>query len=725
MTERSGPSVGAATEPETTPAMPRRGRYVHDAPVPYWSIWFFALSMTTLFALTMALRHTSGDVPEVWLVATVAFTWLSMSWSPDRILPHPGSRFLLTFAALAGLGAVSGVLMDATLLDTLRSAIGIPVQAVVMGAGMLTARRLMKLPDPAPLPDASRWRTQWAVWAPHEAIDLLPMAVGGLLSALFSLLIGSVPGLDLWSVDTQQAVQWISHLVVITVVGGAATLIIFCTWTPADRDQPWLQVIGVWLASIALLGWVHSTGAVTMAWLQVIPTIFVALTCRVWLTALFSLLLGAVSIVLSPRLEDIAGQAGPVPLRTVMDLLVAGLILVALTLAFVNRRRDDLMADLHVERARTGRHLDVMKTVFEAMQEGIVVVGEDLSMRFHNSAAIELLGRPFPPERNGDWTAHFGLSTLDGQPVGDRDLAHVEHLVLPTPNGRRVLRQRTLRLSDQADDGVMVVLVDVTEQHERMDELSGFAGVVAHDLRAPLTSLEGWLELADESLRDGDSTDAHVMVARARSSNLRMRQIIDDWLNYTVQRQGTLQESDFDLGEPVNAVVTQMAENGPHRFSIEVPHRVRADHATVRQVLANLVGNASKFSRPESIPEISVRSHRTEPGWIRIDVEDRGIGLPPGQEEAIFDEYRRGTGAASAVEGFGLGLALCKRVVERHGGTIWARTNHHGGTTVSFTIPEAELEHAAPAEHAAAEPSPAEPSPAGTSAGESAHAVLG
>ncbi|MFC6153513.1 PAS domain-containing sensor histidine kinase [Nocardioides yefusunii] len=688
MSERGAePTRAEGTSPGVAPT-------TLDTPPPssrawFWAIWTLGLTMTTLFAVVVAGSHPPGVMPDVWLVATVAFTWLCMDWSSSRLLPRPTPLFLLTFACLSGIGVLTGVLMEASALDTLRSAAGIPLQAVVMGLGTQVTRRAMKLGEPALLPDAAPWRRAWAGWAPHEAIDLVPLSAGAVLSALFSLLVGSVPGVDLWSLQGFENVQWISHVVVVTVVGGSATLIIFSTWTPADLDQPWTRVIGVWLASVSLLLWVHSTGAVTMAWLQVIPTIIIALTCRVWVTALFSLLLGAVSVTLSPRLNSIEGRPGPVPLSTVMDLMVAALILVALTLAFLNRRRDDLMDDLRVERARTSRHLQVMETVFEAMQEGIVVVGENLTMRFHNSAAVELLGRPFPAERGGDWTAHFGLSTLDGRPVGDRDLFEVEHLVLPTPAGRRVLRQRTLRLSDQADDGVMVVLVDVTEQHQRMDELSGFAGVVAHDLRAPLTSLEGWLEMAHDSLQDGEGDDALVMLGRARSSNRRMRQIIDDWLNYTVQRQGTLHEIVFDLVDPVNAVVSQMAENGPHRFSIEVPHRVEADLATVRQVLANLVGNASKFSRPDTIPEIALRSHRTEPGWIRVDVEDRGIGLPTGQEEAIFDEYRRGTGPATAVEGFGLGLALCKRVVERHGGTIWARTNQHGGTTVSFTLPAA------------------------------------
>lgn len=656
----------------------------------HWGIWIFAFCATTCFSAWAGLKTTPGELPEVWIVATVAFTWLSMNWYGEGLLPTPDRYLTLTLVSLAGMGVLTGVLMDASWFAIICSAIGIPLQAMIMASVTLAMRRLLRLPAHPSIPGSSVWRDRWVrTWGPVDAIDLLALVVGALVSALFSLAIGSFPGLTFFALTPLEVVQWITHVMVISVVGGVLTLIIFATFSKEDLRQPWAQVIGTWLASVALLGWVHSTGAVTMAWLQVIPTLIIAMTCRLWVTALFSLSLGALSVIFSPRLNAIEANPGPIPLGTVMDLMVATLIMVALTMAFLTRRREALLADLDVERGRTTRHLTVMQTVFEAMHEGVVVVGDDLALRFHNSAAIDLLGRPFPQQRNDDWSSHFGLTTLTGQPVRDLDLRHNEYLVLDAPGGRRILHQRTLRLSDLADDGLMVVLADVTEQHERLDELSGFAGVVAHDLRAPLTSLEGWLELASEAVEDADDQQVGPLLTRARASNRRMRQIIDDWLNYTVDRQGALEISDFPLAAPVNVVMSNLAETGPHRFSVEVPHTVRADLATLRQVLANLIGNASKFSRPDQTPQIAIRSHLMEDGWVRVDVEDRGIGLPAGQEEAIFEEYQRGTGPATQVEGFGLGLALCRRVVERHGGTIWARTNSHGGATVSFTLPAA------------------------------------
>ncbi len=655
----------------------------------FWVLWTLALLASLLFALFAARGTTPGEIPQVWLVTTVAFTWITMSWQRPGLLPPARWQFFLTLAVLAAIGLTTGLVMEASAWDTIRSGIGIPAQAVTMAVLTRLARRLLRIPSHPPVPHASAWRDGWArSWAPSGAMEFFALTVGALGSGVVSLLVGSFPGLNFWTLGGFGPAQWMSHVTVVSVVGGATTLIIFATWSPPDSRHPWVRILGLWLCSATILLWVHATGTVSMAWLQVIPTLFVALTCRVWVTATFSLTLGAVSVILSPRLNEIEVTPGEVPMGEAMDLLVAALITVALIIGFLEQRRNDLVRDLEVERRRTAGHLEVMRTVFESMREGVIVVSSDLDLQFHNAAAVELLGRPFPSERGDDWTSHFDLTSLDGRPLRDADLEHTEHLVLSTPGGRRVLHQQTLR----SGDGIMAVLADVTEQHARMDELSGFAGVVAHDLRAPLTSLEGWLEMAVEALEHDEVQEARVTLARASGGSRRVRQIIDDWLRYAVERQGELEVTDFPLTEPVDAVISQLAETGPHRFSIEAPHRVRGDQATVRQVLANLVGNSSKFCRPQETPQIAVRSHQIDDGWIRIDVEDRGIGLPAGAEEAIFEEFRRGQGAATQVEGFGLGLALCRRVVERHGGTIWARNNSHGGATFSFTLPVAHEE---------------------------------
>jgi signal transduction histidine kinase len=115
---------------------------------------------------------------------------------------------------------------------------------------------------------------------------------------------------------------------------------------------------------------------------------------------------------------------------------------------------------------------------------------------------------------------------------------------------------------------------------------------------------------------------------------------------------------------------------------------VLADAALVRQVLENLLGNALKFVPDGDDPRVSVTGRRTHTGTVAIAVADVGIGLPPGAHERVFDQHHR---AHASYDGRGLGLAICRRIVERHGGSITARDAEPGhpgrGAVFEFTLP--------------------------------------
>ncbi|MFC4062750.1 ATP-binding protein, partial [Planomonospora corallina] len=124
-------------------------------------------------------------------------------------------------------------------------------------------------------------------------------------------------------------------------------------------------------------------------------------------------------------------------------------------------------------------------------------------------------------------------------------------------------------------------------------------------------------------------------------------------------------------------------------FDIGELDAVRADRALLRQLLDNLIGNAVKCTAPGQRPHITVISTRERPGWVRVEVADRGIGIPPGQHRAIFENFRRAH-TGGPYTGSGLGPAICKRIVERHGGTIGAEDNPGGGARFVFTLPAAD-----------------------------------
>ncbi|WP_170970280.1 sensor histidine kinase [Nocardioides jishulii] len=665
----------------------------------YWVLWGVALAVLCSSAYAAAATGVVGQMPRIWLFSTVAFSWMTLDWNEDgRLLPRLTPPFVLTVGATALLACTTALLMDAPTSDVIRSVVGVPLQAFLMAFLYRSGRRTLQSPHHPHLDGVGPWRNAWARnWAPTCARDLGLLAGSALVSGAVGLLLGAVPGLHLGEVSTSVALQWMSHVFVVSSVGGATTLITFATWSPASLREPWLRILAVWLVSVGLLSWVYATGAVTMAWLAVLPVVFVALNRGLWVTNTFGLLVGLVSILLSPALNTLDGRSNLVrgsshlvPLGSVMDLVVSTFILVSLLVAQLSQRRAQLVDDLERERSRVRRRAEMLQNVFEAMQDGVVVVDRHLAVRMHNPAAVTLLGRPFPKGRPESWTGWFGITRIDGTPLSDSELIASDFMNLGIHGGQRILRQSVTRVSSDPADGWMIFLTDNTEHHARLRELSGFAGVVAHDLRAPLTSVEGWLEMAEESLASRDPDEASALLARARASNRRMREVISDWLDYTVVREGTLELADVPLTTPVRAVMAQVAEIGPHVFTVDTPHHVSADLGLVRQLLANLIGNASKFVRHGETPTITVRSMTDVAGWIRVDVIDEGIGLPVGEEDRIFEDYHRAAGAAQSREGFGMGLAACRRIVERHGGQISAHTNDRGGATFSFTLPAAE-----------------------------------
>jgi signal transduction histidine kinase len=229
---------------------------------------------------------------------------------------------------------------------------------------------------------------------------------------------------------------------------------------------------------------------------------------------------------------------------------------------------------------------------------------------------------------------------------------------------------------------------DVTADRQDRDALLSFAGVVAHDLFNPLTVIHGWAHSLDDAFDDGPVApqDGKAMVARITSASLHMRGFIDDLLSYTVARDAELSTERLDL----SAIAEEMAgmhRDGSTRPRIRVQPGLRAtgDPVLVRQLLGNLIGNAVKYVGPEVRPDIEVLATSGE-GWVHVSVIDNGIGVPVEKRERIFDNFQRAH--TDGYAGTGIGLAICRRVVERHGGVIAVvDAPDRTGSVFTFTLP--------------------------------------
>jgi len=253
------------------------------------------------------------------------------------------------------------------------------------------------------------------------------------------------------------------------------------------------------------------------------------------------------------------------------------------------------------------------------------------------------------------------------------------------------------------DEGVLIVSVlrDVSERREaerriarQADELirsnaelEQFAYVASHDLQEPLRMVASYTQLLARRYGNDLDDDAREFIRYAVDGATRMQRLINDLLAYSrVGTQGSPPEpvdGDAVLGRTLDDVREALAESQATVTHDPLP-TVRADGDQLGQLFQNLITNAVKFCG-DTPPKVHVSAERRDGEWYFF-VRDEGIGIDPEYAERIFVIFQR-LHTRSEHPGTGIGLAVCKKIVERHGGRIWVESSPGAGSTFVFTIP--------------------------------------
>ncbi|MEM6647870.1 MAG: ATP-binding protein [Bacteroidota bacterium] len=218
-------------------------------------------------------------------------------------------------------------------------------------------------------------------------------------------------------------------------------------------------------------------------------------------------------------------------------------------------------------------------------------------------------------------------------------------------------------------------------------ELKQFAYAATHDLRNPLNSLTALLERLDKQRDALDATGQH-MLTLATDMAHRMQSLMDGISQYSRLTNQAVAFAPVDLGELVQHVVDDLGSLISRHEAVitwDALPTVRAHTAGLQQLFQNLMANAIKFTPPERTPRVRITAERTGRSWT-VSVSDNGIGIGPEHHTRIFDLFTR-LNNASEYDGSGLGLALCRRIVQQHGGRIWLTSTPGEGTTFFFTLP--------------------------------------
>ncbi|MFI5149624.1 MAG: ATP-binding protein [Bacteroidia bacterium] len=389
-----------------------------------------------------------------------------------------------------------------------------------------------------------------------------------------------------------------------------------------------------------------------------------------------------------------------------------------LTLALSVRDELEIYYDLNLRAALSsmctggvaqGKDMEEAQTFLKTLMEHIphmIFVKDDRELRFvqFNKAGEEFLGYPsheligkndydfFPVVQADFFTAKDRAVITSGkimdiaeEPIQTRGLGerwlHTKKIPIPSKNGNAGY--------------LLGISEDITEKRKQEDaikelnqELEGFSYSVSHDLRAPLRAVNGYIQILLEDHSETLPEEVIRLINIVKYNAGKMENLIDDLLSYSRLGRRELLPSDIDMNDLVEGVIRELSRTGTSvkdRIIIGKLHSIRADYGLIHEVMMNLISNAIKYSSKKEYPEIEISS-RTEGGEVLFEVRDNGAGFNMKYAGKLFGIFQR-LHRSDEYEGTGVGLAIVKRIISRHGGIVEAHAVVDEGATFTFSLP--------------------------------------
>lgn len=372
--------------------------------------------------------------------------------------------------------------------------------------------------------------------------------------------------------------------------------------------------------------------------------------------------------------------------RTALATLIgagSGALAIALALLFrVPRRLAGLYAAERSARLRAEEGANAARALAH-ISEAVILLDDSGTIRFWNTAAAQMFGVPAAE------AVANPIGSVSALPAVEATARREGAQLLPIEVDGE---ERWVSTVLAAFDGGRVLTVrDVTDEQLLERARSEFVATAAHELRTPLSAVYGAAATLRTRADELDEESRERMLAIIDEESNRLTQIIDQLLVTAQLDRGDLAlvEDECDLSQLAAAVVRTVKAHSPPGIELELlaPPRmepVRCDEARLRQVLVNLVDNAIKYSPEGGRVQIRI----TDSPEPRVEVSDEGLGIPPGQQERVFEKFfRLDPGMARGVGGSGLGLYISRRIVEQMGGKILVDSAVGRGSTFTVELP--------------------------------------
>ena len=447
--------------------------------------------------------------------------------------------------------------------------------------------------------------------------------------------------------------------------------------------------------------------------LVVFPAMWLGIDLRgrgVGLTALYTTVLVALPVMLyvDPSVTLLGRYAQILLMSTLASLSMA-----ITSRAWQRRESDDatqrqVISDL-LEAERANRAMT--SAIVEAVDVGLLSLAPDGSYRSMNPRHEDFMALAYPDGHDGqagqlgwvfaaDGTTFLGRDDMPTIRAAQGDLHDYLIWVGEDPDQRRALAISSRRIhgTDGAADGQVLVYKDVTDLVGALRVKDDFVASVSHELRTPLTSIMGYIDLTLLDARLAPQARRQLEVARKNTG--RLLRLVNDLLftAQTDQGQLALDPTLVDLATIVRDSVEEVAERareGEVALDVDLPEVawVEGDPLRLGQVVDNLMTNAIKYSLPGGRVTVSLLLDAPVPGepqTTTLSIADEGIGISAEDQQRLFTRFFRAAEAQErAIQGAGLGLSICKSLVEAHGGSISVQSAPREGTTFCVTLPVA------------------------------------
>jgi light-regulated signal transduction histidine kinase (bacteriophytochrome) len=219
-------------------------------------------------------------------------------------------------------------------------------------------------------------------------------------------------------------------------------------------------------------------------------------------------------------------------------------------------------------------------------------------------------------------------------------------------------------------------------------ELEAFSYSVSHDLRAPVRAIDGFSSILLEDYGDKYDAEGKRLLNIIRGNTQKMSELIDDLLALSRLGRKEIEVSDIDMDKLLKGLFDELGldtHNGKVHFTIKPLPSAHGDIGMIRQVFANLLLNAIKFTKPKEVAVIEVGGY-TEDSKNVYYVKDNGVGFDMQYKDKLFGVFQR-LHSGEEFEGTGIGLSIVQRILNRHGGKIWAEGKVNEGATFYFALP--------------------------------------